>query len=194
MVGLDGIKRTRLVCAVHDFNAVLIDDGDVIVFRPGVPRLRDFQRALVAFNRNVPVKLGINGAMQMRVKAIISKRCSRLGVCAAGRKAGFASQSVRFANQITRRGKRINADIENTATSAVNIVKAMVVIKRKGKAKSGRKADNRADGPVINQLFRQMHARVHEIHQRLNQQYIASRCLAIQVQHLALVQAERFFA
>ncbi len=80
MVSFNGIKRALVVALMHALAAVIIGDKNMIIFRSRMPRLADFQRGLFALNRDVPVKFSINGAMQMRVKAVIIERRFGFGI------------------------------------------------------------------------------------------------------------------
>ena len=194
MVSLNRVKRARVIAGMNCLSAVFIGDDNLIILRPRVPGLADFQPAFIALNANVPFKLSVDGAMKMRLKPVIRQGRFGFGIGTGRGKPRFAAQCIGFADEITRCGERINANIENAATGAVDIIKAMLRREGEGKAETGRKAGHLANRAVINQLLGKMHTRMHEIHQRLDQQQIAPRSFAIKVQHLALIKAERLFA
>ena len=134
MIGLNRIKRTHIIAFVNRLAAVLIGNDNVIIFRPWMPGLADFQRALITLNGNVPFHFSVNGTVQMRVKSVIGQYGLGFGVSPRRSQPRFAAQAIGFADEIARRGERVNADIENAATGAVNIIKP--VLRREGKGKT----------------------------------------------------------
>ena len=73
MVGLNGVKRALVVAGMNGLSAAFIGHDNLIILRPRVPGLADFQTAFVTLNRNVPFKLGVDGAMLLCVETVISK-------------------------------------------------------------------------------------------------------------------------
>ena len=53
MVSLNGVERALIVAGMHGLSAVFIGDDKLIILRPRMPRLADFQTALIAFNGNM---------------------------------------------------------------------------------------------------------------------------------------------
>ena len=85
MVGFNGIKRALVIALMVGLRAIRCGDGDGVVFWPRVPWLLNAQRRLAAFYRDVPWQFGINGAMQLRLEAVIAQTGLRFGIDLAGR-------------------------------------------------------------------------------------------------------------